>query len=290
MARVHGIIKTEVWEAGSEFRRRTLPAQWAYAMLVSQPQINNCGVLPYVPEKWARFATGLTIDQLDSALAELEQHRFVVVDQDTGELLVRTFIKHDRIWKQPNLVTAARREYAAIESDRIRRILVAQHSWLTDTRPPSDVRTFEETRPTEPLPQPLFEGVTEPLPEGVPRARDAHAHAPPQPLPPPQRESPQRDSLSEPTARTRPTPAAAQQAAQPAHATNGHPVPAMTIARLRINAIGHELPLAHLDDELAVALGDRLAELTPAERDELRDLHATVHAAVHDPEPSESRL
>lgn len=64
----------------------------------------------------------------------------------------------------------------------------------------------------------------------------------------------------------------------------------MTIARLRINAIGHELPLAHLDDELAVALGDRLAELTPAERDELRDLHATVHAAVHDPEPSESRL
>jgi hypothetical protein len=130
--RSHGVIKVSVWEVGSGFRALSLDAQWAYEMLISQPQINNCGLLPYTPEKWVRFAAGLDKFRLGEALLELEIKRFTITDADTGEILVRTFIKHDQIWKQPKLVTNARKLIREVESERIREYLLSRHPWLTD--------------------------------------------------------------------------------------------------------------------------------------------------------------
>lgn len=132
MARSHGILKTTVWDVGSEFRQLSRNAQWAYTMLISQPQITNCGCLPYLPHKWAALAAGGTRPELDQALAELEERRFIVVDETTSELLVRTFVKHDRIYRQPNLVKNARAEFRGIESTMIRDYLADRHPWLTD--------------------------------------------------------------------------------------------------------------------------------------------------------------
>jgi hypothetical protein len=134
MPRSHGVLKVEVWEAASEFRRLPLAGQWAYAMLISQPQINNLGVLPYVPEKWWRFAYGLDRSGLDQLLDLLEQRRYTITDVETGELLVRTFIRHDGVWKVPKLVTNARRLWRETESPRIRGYLADRHPWLLDDR------------------------------------------------------------------------------------------------------------------------------------------------------------
>jgi hypothetical protein len=101
-------------------------------MLMSQPQLNNLGVLPYAPEKWYRLAAGLTGDQLDGILAELEHDTYVVIDRDTDELLIRTFITHDKIWAQPKLVTNARKLIREVESPGIRQTLVDRHPWLVD--------------------------------------------------------------------------------------------------------------------------------------------------------------
>lgn len=184
MARSHGRIKVEIW-GDSDFRALSRHAQRAYFMLLSQPQINNCGVLPYIPKKWAKLAADETLAELTRTLAELHGSWFIVIDEDTDELLVRTFIHHDKISEQPNLEKAAKREYLTIESGRIRKVLADHYPDL-----------FTEGVP-EGVPEPLsYKGV----PEGVSlraRGRDRAPAAPPHPYPtPPQREQTYVSSLS----------------------------------------------------------------------------------------------
>lgn len=173
MARKHGVVKVEVWDVGSDFRKLTRDAQRAYMMLLSQPSINNCGVLAYTPERWAMFARDDSIRSQKRALTELGQHDFVVVDTRTRELLVRTFIKHDRIERQPNLKASAQKQFHEIESVRIRQVLASQHAWLSQ----DTVEPLPEP-PGEPLDEPLPVDNSEPLPGGVPHVRARETPAP----------------------------------------------------------------------------------------------------------------
>lgn len=134
MARSFGVIKSEVWEPRSGFRKLTPGGQWAYLMLVSQPQISNLGLLAYTPEKWARLATSLTERQLEDWIAELSAAYYVLLDIQTGELLIRTFVRHDKVWAQPALVANGRILIRAVESDEIHDYLVGEHPWLDTDR------------------------------------------------------------------------------------------------------------------------------------------------------------
>jgi hypothetical protein len=149
MARTHGRIKVEVWEAGSDWRRLSLDAQWTYEMLVSQPQISMCGTVPYTPKKWAKLASDLTIERAEQAIHELEQAWYVIVDRETDELLVRTFVKHDQPWNMPNLIIAARRQFREIDSGTIRSYLADRHEWLLDGTEPEKVKEYEKTRASQ---------------------------------------------------------------------------------------------------------------------------------------------
>ncbi len=165
MARKHGVVKVEVWEPGSGFRALNKDPQRAYILLLSQPSINNVGVLDYTPERWAMYAADDTLRALKKALRALIVSRFCVVDERTRELLVRTFIKHDRIGEQPNLVKSARKQFREVESATIRECLRSTYPWLTGQSPAPCEEGGEP--PEEPLPEPLSEplgeGVTEPL-------------------------------------------------------------------------------------------------------------------------------
>lgn len=132
MARTHGKIKIEVWDSGSDYRSLSVDAQWAYQMLVSQPGMTMCGVLLYAPKRWAKLACDLGLGRLEAAINVLEQGWYVIVDRDTDELLVRTFIRHDEPWKLSNLVKAARRQFREIDSQVIRDHLAEWHEWLVE--------------------------------------------------------------------------------------------------------------------------------------------------------------
>lgn len=132
MARSYGVLKPSLWEPGSDFRQLDRGVQWTYEMLISQPQISNLGLLDYTPERWARLAADLTAGQLERDIEELARHGYVILDLDTGELLIRTFVKHDKVWAQPKLVTNCRRLIREVESEPIRSYLVQRHPWLVD--------------------------------------------------------------------------------------------------------------------------------------------------------------
>ena len=125
-------MKASIWEPSNAFRTLSRGAQWTYLMLISQPQINNLGMLVYAPEKWVRMSPALTVEELEADLLELQQRWYIVVDSAVAELLVRSFIRHDKVWSQPKLVANARQLIREVESTEILEMLTSRHPWLDE--------------------------------------------------------------------------------------------------------------------------------------------------------------
>jgi len=126
MAREHARILCSIWRPGDDFRDRSPEAQRLYFLIVSQRELNNAGVIPLMVSKWARCSAGTTVDHVEDALTELESSRYVVVDRETDEVLVRTFIRNDGVAKQPNILKSALRLARQIESQPIRDALARE--------------------------------------------------------------------------------------------------------------------------------------------------------------------
>jgi hypothetical protein len=120
MAREHARILCSIWRPGDDFRDRSPGAQRLYFLLLSQRELNNAGVMPLMIGKWSRCSAATTPDDIRDDLAELDEHRYVVVDHETEELLIRTFIRNDGVAKQPNILKNALRLAVQVESPTIR--------------------------------------------------------------------------------------------------------------------------------------------------------------------------
>lgn len=125
MARDHGRILCRIW-TDEEFKQRSKGAQWMYMMLLSQQGINHAGVLPLTIQRWANCSPGTTTENINQYLYELAQHRYVFVDHDTEELLVRSFIRNDGVVKQPNTFKAALRQAGEVLSKKLRTVLAGE--------------------------------------------------------------------------------------------------------------------------------------------------------------------
>lgn len=165
MARTYARVKGSVW-TDEDWRSLSPEAQWAYLLLISQPQITNCGVLPYLPARWTRLAAGLTTGAVRAMLEELEHHRFVVVDEAAGEVLIRSFVKHDGVEKVPNIRQAALRQYEEIESRLIRHTLAGEYPHLFTYTGPIPTFHADQLPLAEGVREPVNERVAEPLGEG----------------------------------------------------------------------------------------------------------------------------
>lgn len=94
MARSYARIMTAIWR-NREFRALPSSPQRTYLLLVTQPDITAVGLLPLTVRRWADMAADTTTADLERDLRMLESGRFVAVDRDTEELLVRSFVKWD---------------------------------------------------------------------------------------------------------------------------------------------------------------------------------------------------
>ncbi|MFD7861824.1 hypothetical protein [Streptomyces sp. NPDC059783] len=125
MARGHGRILTSIWE-DEDFRNLDESEQRLYLFLISQPNLNHAGLLDLTLRRWSRKARGLTVGELEKRIYALEQARFIVVDDDTEELLIRSFIRNDGVWKQPKVMGAAVSGALEISSKRLQQALLAE--------------------------------------------------------------------------------------------------------------------------------------------------------------------
>ena len=140
MARAFGRLLSAIWD-DDDFTALDPDQQRLYMFLLSQSNLNHAGLLPLTLKRWARKAKDLTAEALEKTLAELDAARFIVVDDDTEEVLVRSYVRNDGVWKQPKVMGAMVSGAMEISSRRLRRALLAEMD-----RIPLDELSDEPTR------------------------------------------------------------------------------------------------------------------------------------------------
>lgn len=125
MARGHGRILASIWD-DDDFLALNEREQRMYLFLISQPNLNHAGLLDLTLRRWSRKARGLNSAEVEELLQALEAARFIVVDDDTEELLIRSFIRNDGVWRMPKVMGAMVSGALEISSRRLRRALLAE--------------------------------------------------------------------------------------------------------------------------------------------------------------------
>ena len=200
MARNFGRILSRIWD-DRDFLALDASSQRLYVFLCTQSNLNHAGLLPMTLRKWAKKATDLTPERVRRDLAVLDAARFVVIDEDSEEVLIRTYVRNDDVYKMPRVMGSAVSGALEIESHRLRRVLLLEMDRIPldelstaptktkDGSPGPSIRHqvwehIETLRdafknldpepwdggyetPSGPLPEPPDEESFEPLPEGV---------------------------------------------------------------------------------------------------------------------------
>lgn len=125
MARAHARILVTIWD-DPDFQELSVAAQRLYLLLLSQDSLNNAGRILLTAKRWADGCRATTPADIRRSLAELDTARFVVVDEDKEEVLIRSFIRNDGIVKQPQMMKNALREALGVRSPRLRAVLAAE--------------------------------------------------------------------------------------------------------------------------------------------------------------------
>ena len=164
----YGKLFARIW-SDRDFTALTARAQQVYAMLCSHSSRNMAGVLPVTLKRWANSTNDATVNNVTEALQELAANKFVVIDWDTEELLIRTFIRNDEVYRQPNLMKAARKFARQTESAALRWVLHDELSRLPDHKGADDTAQIAKELVDglqRTPPKPFTEPFREPIPKG----------------------------------------------------------------------------------------------------------------------------
>jgi len=125
VARKHARLLLSIWD-DDDFTALGPTEQTIYFGILSSRDLSWCGVAPLLPQRFTRNAHGLTERKIGSALDRLAKERFVVIDRSTAELAVRTFVRHDEVMRQPNVVKAMATALGRVHSDRLRDVILEE--------------------------------------------------------------------------------------------------------------------------------------------------------------------
>lgn len=125
MPRSFAQIGTGLWNEPT-IRSHTITAQRAYFLIYTQPELSRCGVLPFRLKRLAGMAADDTPTKLRKALVALEKTRHIVVDEDSEEVLLRTYVRHDGLLSQPQVVATMVQDFALVESPSIQSAFLAE--------------------------------------------------------------------------------------------------------------------------------------------------------------------
>jgi hypothetical protein len=125
MARSEARLVVSIW-ADPDFLALSPTAQRMFMFLISQPDLAHDGVIALRERRWSKSSAGLTAAQVAQDLDELSAARFTLVDEDTEELLIRSFVRRDKVYRQPNVLRAAGDHLATVSSPRIRAAVGAE--------------------------------------------------------------------------------------------------------------------------------------------------------------------
>ena len=122
MAREFAKVYMSIW-GNPDFTRLSVGAQRLYMFLISQPDLSRAGTITLAFNRWLSRVVGYSREELLADLSELAQTRFVVVDEGTEELLVRSYIRNDDGWKSPNIMISVSAAARQVMSETLRAVI-----------------------------------------------------------------------------------------------------------------------------------------------------------------------
>lgn len=147
MARKYAQIHVGIW-SDEDFKSLDALYQHMYFVLLSQPRMNLCGVIDFIPRRIAQASYSMTVDEVEQRVKWLESQRYVVVDNDTSELLIRSLIRNDGLLKMPNVATGMASDYGEIMSKKLRDAIEIE--LFRCYREDPDLRGWESVERTNP--------------------------------------------------------------------------------------------------------------------------------------------
>jgi hypothetical protein len=122
MARDRANINTNI-HTDQDWRDLTIAEQHLYWLLSTHPDLNYVGVVDWRTARLAAMAADATRASIQETAESLQGKRFVFIDEETEEILVRSFLRHDGLLKQPKLSISMVNAYGATASKRIREVV-----------------------------------------------------------------------------------------------------------------------------------------------------------------------
>lgn len=171
MARNHARVAVSIWQ-DEDFLRLDPGPQRLYLFLLSQPNLSHLGVLPLTIRRWSKSSAGYNAGCLSTDLEGLVDAGFVVVDESAEELLIRSLVRNDGVYKQPNVMRSAIASAPAVQSVTIKRALLAEVDRIDVTDLSDEVRARSTVSPRGEalsLLTALREAIAVPPPKGSPK-------------------------------------------------------------------------------------------------------------------------
>lgn len=156
MPRTYSTTSTSIWR-DEDFLALTAAQQGTYFMLKSQAEITAAGVLPLTRGRWSKLSIGMTAADLNDLLKVLAHGRFIVIDEDTEELLVRGFVKWDQGYQNRKRRPVIEAAALAIASPFLRAALAIEFTKLGLSDMASQLRP---NTPSHTPPDTALDGVT----------------------------------------------------------------------------------------------------------------------------------
>jgi hypothetical protein len=125
MPRKEARIFTSIWQ-DADFLALAPEAQRMYFLLLSQPELSLCGRLILAESQWSGTAKGMTKPRVRTdlkLLTDADPRPFVLVDYGTDEVLIRSFIRRDRVLLGPKLIKPLVAAVTIVRSPELRRCL-----------------------------------------------------------------------------------------------------------------------------------------------------------------------
>ncbi len=120
-------ILTRIWD-DDHFVAQSTEAKVLYFFLLSQPKLTLVGQLDFMPNRWAKKNPGMDVD---AVLDELERNRYVLIDRDESELVIRTLVKNDPA-KQWQAIKGMWNAWETVGSHSLRVAIVAELMQVPD--------------------------------------------------------------------------------------------------------------------------------------------------------------
>lgn len=121
-----------------------------------------------------QFAAGTSRHDIERIGHELQSERFIFIDENTEEVMIRSFIRHDGLLKNPKITVSMVNAYGAIASNKIREVFIHELVRMHTEQP--ELKAFENAKviallknPARPM-QEHTQGFTQSMLDGLPQA------------------------------------------------------------------------------------------------------------------------